>query len=154
MALVIAALAAYMVTHRASAPTIPADTANTIDTTDTSTTTDDSGMSVPHINSVTPTTARIGDKIEIRGTHFSGFEGDKYAWIENAAGVPGIIYGDMLKATDSYITFTLDSKYCMSNTSYSGNDCPSYLDIVPGTYKIFVQPWGTVSNKVEFTVVK
>lgn len=139
--LIIAVAAAYLwQSKEASAPSVPVETSD--------------GIPVPHIDSVTPNKARVGDKIEIRGTHFSGFEGDKYAWIENAQGVKGVIYSDYRVATDSFIPFTLEAKYCTRDMSYIGGACPSYMDIVPGAYKIYVYPWGKESNKVEFTVVK
>jgi hypothetical protein len=156
IALVIVVAAVYLYAHRVSAPTVPTDTATTTGAAATTTATDvsDDGTPVPHINSVSPNKARIGDKVEIRGVHFSGFEGDKYAWIENAQGEQAIIHGDTLKAADGYIAFTLESRYCTKDTSYSGLDCPSYLNIVPGAYKIFVLPWGTKSNEADFTVIK
>jgi len=106
----------------------------------------------PKITSVTPSSGPVGTVVELKGKSFSGFEGDKYAWIENSKGEKGIIYGDTKVATDSYIKFTLASKYCTADTSYSGNPCPSYISITPGAYKIYVMPWGTLSNKVTFTV--
>lgn len=117
----------------------------------TSTTTDANGNPLPTITSVTPTTASIGTYIEIKGTHFSGFEGDKYAWIENTKGEKGIIYNDT-GSTDSLIKFKLANKYCTKDNSYSGLPCDSYINIVPGTYNIYVQPWGNISNKVQLIV--
>lgn len=106
----------------------------------------------PTISAINPSSAHIGDRVEIDGTHFSGFEGDKYAWMENSAtGVKGIIYNDV-GSTDSLIKFTLKDKYCTADTSYSGKSCPSYLTIVPGEYNVFVYPWGRMSNKMKFIV--
>lgn len=109
----------------------------------------------PAISSVSPSSALIGTKVELRGQNFAGFEGDKYAWIENVTThTKGIIYGDTKNATDTLIPFTLEGKYCTADTSYSGLPCPSYLTITPGNYEIFVVPWGKMSNKVQFTVTK
>ncbi|HTK33367.1 MAG TPA: hypothetical protein VL335_02360 [Candidatus Paceibacterota bacterium] len=106
----------------------------------------------PTITMVAPSPAHIGDAVEISGNHFTGFEGDRYAWIENpTTGIKGIIYNDA-GSTDNLIKFTLKDKYCTADTSYSGKSCPSYLSIVPGEYNVFVYPWGRMSNKVKFIV--
>ena len=113
-----------------------------------------SSESLPLITSIVPTSGPIGTKVELKGTGFSGFEGDKYAWIENTkTGVKGIIYNEP-GATNTFIPFTLKDKYCTRDNSYSGNPCESYLTITPGEYTIHVYPWGKMSNKIKFTVTK
>lgn len=104
------------------------------------------------ISSIIPASAKIGQTVEIHGTNFSGFEGDKNVWIENTDGKKGIIYGMVPQSTDSLIRFTLENKYCTKDNSYSGEDCMDYLVIIPGKYTIYTYPWGNMSNKVEFIV--
>jgi hypothetical protein len=106
----------------------------------------------PVINSINPQLASIGTTVEINGKAFSGFESDKYAWIENSSGQKGVIYNEP-GSSDNLIRFKLVDKYCTSDTSYSGRPCPSYINIVPGTYQIYVSPWGNMSNRVPFVVV-
>lgn len=95
----------------------------------------------------------IGTKLEIGGCNFAGFEGDKNAWIENTQGVKGILYGEQ-GSTEKTIKVTLKSPLCSQDTSYSGLPCDSYLTLTPGTYKIWIAPWGenTKSNLVTFTI--
>lgn len=107
---------------------------------------------LPLITSISPTSGALGTRVELSGTGFSGFEGDKYAWIENTkTGIKGIIYNEA-GATNNFIPFTLKDKYCTRDNSYSGNPCESYLTITPGEYTIHVYPWGKISNKIKFTV--
>lgn len=109
----------------------------------------------PVIFSISPSSGPIGTKVELKGQNFSGFEGDKYAWIENTTThVKGIIYGNIGSSTEALIPFTLENKYCTADTSYSGLPCPSYLTVTPGVYDLYVIPWGKMSNKVQFTVTK
>lgn len=105
----------------------------------------------PVITSIFPNSAKVGAKIEIKGSNFSGFEGDTYAWIENSKGEKGIIYNDE-GSTNNLIKFTLKDKYCTKDNSYSGEPCASYISMTPGTYSMYVYPWGKMSNKVPFTV--
>jgi hypothetical protein len=105
----------------------------------------------PSIDSISPSSGPIGTIIEIRGKNFSGFEGDLDAWIENNQAVKGIIYGETGSNVD-LIRFTLKSSFCQIDTSYSGLPCSGFLNITPGTYKIYVAPWGQKSNEVTFTV--
>ena len=106
----------------------------------------------PFVTEISPTSAKIGTEVVIEGRKFSGFEGDKYAWIENTkTGLKGIIYNDA-GSTDNIIRFTLKDKYCTTDTSYSGSSCPSYLNIIPGVYDVYVIPWGKKSNTVKLTV--
>ena len=108
----------------------------------------------PIINTITPQSAPIGAIVELRGINFSGFEGDKNAWIENSNGQKGIVYGMYPYSTSELIRFKLADKYCTVDTSYSGKPCPSYINITQGTYNIFVNPWGKTSNKVQLIVIQ
>lgn len=111
------------------------------------------GSSQPAIINIVPgSMAFTGTTITVNGTNLCGFESDKNLWIENSVGQKGVIYG-LNGSTCNTIKFVLADKYCTTDNSYSGLPCSSYLSIVPGTYNIFAQPWGTVSNKVQLKVI-
>jgi hypothetical protein len=114
---------------------------------------DENGNGIPVITSITPKQGSVGTVIDVKGNNFAGFESDKYLWMVNDKGVKGVIYGELPISTNDFIRFTLKDKYCTVDTSYSGNPCPSYLTIVPGTYTFYAEPWGTKSNVVQFKVV-
>ena len=97
----------------------------------------------------------VGTNIEIKGCNFSGFEGDKYAWIENTQGVKGILYGEQ-DSNAKVIKVVLKNLLCSQDNSYSGLPCKSYLTLTPGLYKIWTTPWGaeTKSNIVSFTITE
>jgi hypothetical protein len=105
----------------------------------------------PSIDSISPNSGPIGTIIEIKGKNFSGFEGDLDAWIEDTQGVKGIIYGET-GSSGNLIKFTLKSSYCQIDTSYSGLPCSGFINLTPGTYKVYVATWGQKSNEVTFTV--
>jgi hypothetical protein len=107
---------------------------------------------IPKIYRIDPENASAGNQISIYGNNFSGFEGDLNVWIENSSGVKGIIYGDKKFSDDAQITFTLPVSVCQQDNSYSGLPCSATLQLTPGNYKIFVRPWSTESNKVDFTI--
>lgn len=106
---------------------------------------------IPVITSISSYFGSVGTKIELGGCNFTGFEGDKNAWIENDQGVKGIIYGEM-GSTAKLVILTLKSPLCQKDTSYSGLPCDSWLTLTPGVYKIYVTPWGNTSNIVDFTI--
>ncbi|MCF7834147.1 MAG: hypothetical protein K9L98_02200 [Candidatus Pacebacteria bacterium] len=106
---------------------------------------------VPVITSISSYSGSVGDKIEIKGCNFSGFEGDKNVWMESDNGIRGIIYGEK-ESTDKSVIFVLKSTLCQTDNSYSGNECEKSLNIIPGVYKIYTTPWGKKSNEVTFTV--
>ena len=106
----------------------------------------------PVINGVLPVSGSAGAVIEIKGSGFAGWEGDLNLWIENSAGVKGIIYGDKTKSSDSSIKFVLPASVCQKDNSYSGLPCSVSMQLTPGNYKIFVNPWGAESNKIDFVI--
>lgn len=95
----------------------------------------------------------VGTTIEIKGCNFAGFEGDKNVWIENSAGVKGILYGEQ-GSTAKLVKVVLKSPLCSKDNSYTGFPCDSFLTLTPGEYKIWIQPWGenTKSNFATFTI--
>lgn len=108
---------------------------------------------IPVITSLSSYSGTVGTKLEINGCNFAGFEGDKNAWIENADGVKGILYGED-GSTSKNIKITLESSLCQKDTSYSDLPCDAKLNLIPGMYKIYVAPWGWEkgSNRVDFTI--
>ncbi|MDE2172938.1 MAG: IPT/TIG domain-containing protein, partial [Patescibacteria group bacterium] len=115
-------------------------------------TTDSNGNPIPVLNSVNPSSASIGTLVTVNGSGLAGFEGDKNLWITDGSGNTAIIHGDA-NSSATQISFTLADQYCTADTSYSGMDCPSYENIVPGTYTLTAKPWGTESNSLQLTVV-
>ena len=114
-------------------------------------------MASPHLMMLVEewkTSGPVGTVIELRGTDFTGFEGDIDVIVKNAAGEHGLVVQNFGSPTGKPYTFrfTLPEKLCTSDTSYSGLDCPSYMAITPGAYTIYVQSWAKPSNTVQFTV--
>jgi hypothetical protein len=105
----------------------------------------------PVITSLSIYSGLVGTKLEIRGCNFSGFEGDKSAWIENSQGINGILYGET-GSTAKLLEIILKSPLCQQDNSYSGLPCNAYLTLTPGTYKIYTMPWGKKSNTATFTI--
>lgn len=117
----------------------------------------------PFIESVSPGKARVGDTIDLIGFNFAGFEGDLGAWIEAGNGEKAYMPGESTYSNGLYkqivpgkevIKVKLDAKLCETNESYRGAPCEKFLDIVPGTYKVYTNPWGKISNKVSLEVIK
>lgn len=106
---------------------------------------------MPVIISVSGYFGSIGTKIEITGCNFSGFEGDKNAWIKNEQGIKGILYGEE-GSTSKSLKVALKSPLCQKDNSSSGLPCDAWLTLNPGLYKIYTSPWGKKSNEVNFTI--
>lgn len=115
------------------------------------TTCKDEQEGTPAITFLSSRSGPIGTKLEIKGCNFSGFEGDKTAWIENNQGVKGILYGE-IGSTSNLLKVTLKSPLCQKDTSYSGLPCDAQLELTPGAYKIYTMPWGKKSNEAIFTI--
>ena len=139
--LVLVAVGGYFLWHKpVAAPVLPISCTNEVQ-----------GRAV--ITGASATSGKPGTKLTLTGCNFAGFEGDTNAWIENAAGTKGLLRGEPASTAKS-LTVTLKSKLCQKDTSYSGLPCDASLELVPGSYKLYVMPWGeeTKSNVVEFTV--
>jgi len=105
----------------------------------------------PVITSLSGYFGSVGAKLEIMGCNFSGFEGDKDAWIENSQGVKGLLRGEA-ESTSKLLKITLNSPLCQKDTSYSGLPCDAWLNLTPGAYKIYALPWGKKSNEINFKI--
>ncbi len=105
------------------------------------------------ITSLSSYSGPVGTQLEIRGCNFAGFEGDKNAMIENAQGTKGVLFGES-GSTAKLVKVILKSPLCEQNNSYSGLPCSAYLNLIPGTYKIYITPWdtNTKSNVATFTI--
>lgn len=108
---------------------------------------------LPVIDSISPQSGPVGTVIEVRGKNLLGFEGDRNLWVKNSQGIQGIVYGDLVSTT-SYIKATLSSPLCQTDESYRGLPCASWLELTPGVYKIYANPWGNKTNEVLFTITK
>ena len=118
----------------------------------TSPITDQYGRPIPIINNISPDSGTAGTSVEIKGSGFAGFESDLNLWIENSEGVKGIIYGDKNSSNGNSIKFVLPATACQEDNSYSGLPCSKTLQLTPGNYKIYVLPWGSKSNEVNFKI--
>ncbi len=105
----------------------------------------------PVITSLSVVSGPVGTKLGINGCNFSGFEGDKNAWIENEKGIVGMLRGDD-GSTSNLLQVTLITPLCQKDVFYTGASCEDWLTLTPGIYKIYVAPWGKESNKMEFTI--
>lgn len=105
----------------------------------------------PVITDISANSWSADSLLTIEWCNFSGFEWDKNVWIENEQGIKWIIYWDNL-STSKIINFSLKPSLCQNDNSYSGLECDAWLTLVPGKYKIYVNPWGKESNKVDFTI--
>ena len=115
----------------------------------------------PAIEAVRPSKAKIGSVIELVGYNLSGFEGDLDAWIVDSSGDTAYLppsenlypekYKEILPGKE-IIRVRLDKELCRANVSYKGGDCPSFMALRPGTYKIYTDPWGKKSNSVSIEI--
>lgn len=112
-----------------------------------------SPTNLPNISNITPNHGPVGTKIEIIGKNLAGLEGDLNLWFENVAGVKGILYADSrTESNTNRILATIPSRLCQTDESYRGLPCQAWLNLVPGTYKVYTSPWGNKSNVVQFTI--
>lgn len=109
-------------------------------------------IKIPKIYRIDPASTSTGSLVSIFGNNFSGFEGDLNVWIENSSGIKGIIYGEKKFSDDTVIKFYIPASVCQQDNSYTGFPCSATLQLVPGNYKIYVNPWGTKSNIVNFKI--
>jgi hypothetical protein len=107
------------------------------------------GYGTPTITSINIYSGKVGDTIEVRGCNFLGFEGDKTFEIEDSKGSIGVIYAQRDSEAHKAV-IKLNSPLCDIDNSYSGLPCNSYLDLVPGEYKISSRG----GNKANFVITQ
>ena len=105
----------------------------------------------PQITGLSPTTLRTGQSLNIVGCNFAGFEGDIRIWIENELGEQGLLLASN-GATANHITLAVPAKVCRVDVSYSGQDCPTSLDLATGNYYIYAAAWGQTSNRLSLVI--
>lgn len=115
----------------------------------------------PVIESILPSSGSKGTIVEIRGKNLSGFEGDLDIYFERADGKKTMLtdtFGDYAKTQDKLIKVKIVEP-CQAGEKvtgrYSGTEtlC-DYIELTPGTYKVYVEPWGKRSNIVNFEIIK
>ncbi|MDP1688774.1 MAG: hypothetical protein Q8L47_01425 [bacterium] len=111
-----------------------------------------SSIAQPYISSLSRYSGVGTILLEINGSNFVGFEGDLNAWIENSQGVKGLLRGQA-GSNNNLLKVTLSSPLCKQDNSYSGLECSSWLNLTPGTYKIYVETPTDKSNIISFSIV-
>jgi hypothetical protein len=115
----------------------------------------------PIIESMSPKFGPKGTIVEIRGKNLSGFEGDLDVYFERGDGKKIMLtdnFGSYVKTQDKLIKIVLNES-CKAGEKvigrYSGleSEC-SYIELIPGTYKVYAEPWGEKSNIVNFEITK
>ena len=115
--------------------------------------------STPRIDSIAPASGPKGTTVEIRGTELSGFEGDLDVYFERADGKRVMLtdtFGDYAKTQDKLIKVKV-TEPCQQGEKvigrYSGieTEC-DYIELAPGIYKVYAEPWGKKTNTVTFEI--
>ena len=118
----------------------------------------------PYIGSIIPQSARKGDTITLTGSGLNGFEGDVYFFFQRADGkivkLPGVLSeqlnGDAKGAQTVKITL---KEPCQPGQTvygeYSGiaSVC-DYVELIPGVYNVYTNPWSIKSNIVQFQIIQ
>jgi hypothetical protein len=102
----------------------------------------------PRISSLSIYSGTIGTEIVINGFGFASH--DTLVWFDNGS-QRGLLWGGM-PSSDNFITVKLEEQLCQKYTGGSGLPCPSYMNVVPGKYKIYIENLNGKSNAVDFTV--
>lgn len=107
----------------------------------------------PVLTSITPRSGDEGTVLTLSGTSLAGFEGDLDAWIERNDGQRMYLpaFGTSTYPDDTQVTVRIPAWACTYNYRYEGS-CSSYARVTPGTYSVFVAPWGVESNTLSFEV--
>lgn len=114
---------------------------------------------VPVITSLSKTSGSIGTMLEVKGCNLSGYEGDLNLTLERADGKKINLkdnFGSFRKTADKLIKVAIKEpckKGEMVANDYSGISLQcDYVEITPGTYKVYTSPWNKLSNMAYFTV--
>ncbi len=115
--------------------------------------------SQPIITSISTTSSQIGKILEINGCNLSGFEGDLDVVFEKTNGQKIVLtdtFSSYIKTGDKLIKVKIEEP-CQKGEKiigrYSGieNVC-DYVELTPGLYKVYVEPWGRKSNVIDFNI--
>ena len=115
----------------------------------------------PKIQNINPGSGPKGTIVEIKGTGLAGFEGDLNVYFERKDGKRTMLTDhdeDYVKTGDTFMKVKLIEP-CQKGEKitgeYSGieSEC-DYVELVPGIYKVYVEPWGKRSNVVNFKIIK
>jgi len=122
---------------------------------------DQYGNLIPKIDSISSTSGPKGAVVEVKGSGLSGFEGDLDIYFERTDGKKIILTdtsGNYTKTQDKLIKVEVVEP-CQSGEKmigrYSGIESVcDYVELTPGMYKVYVNPWGTKSNIVNFEITR
>jgi hypothetical protein len=114
----------------------------------------------PTIESISPKSAPKGSVIEIRGRSLSGFEGDLAITFEDTTGNKFTLFDEKSYTSTGGTLIKVQVKEpCQKGETvygrYSGiaSIC-NFVEMKPGTYKAYTEPWGKKSNEISFTLTK
>ena len=108
----------------------------------------------PVLNSINPSTGTIGTEFTLSGQNLNGFEGTTHVTLVSSNGQKGVIEVNSYAPQGvNTLKFILPSRICTVAMGESGNPCPSYFAVTPGSYKIYAQPWSKPSNQLNLTIV-
>ena len=140
--------------RKAEAPAI-----NTLTSPPAATTSDQTNL--PIINKITPNSGPKGTVAEISGKNLSGFEGDLNVYFERTDGKTVLLtdtFGDYAQTGGSLIKVKV-AEPCQPGEKvigeYSGIESVcDYVELTPGAYQVYTEPWGVKSNAVDFEITK
>jgi hypothetical protein len=93
------------------------------------------------IDSINPSSSRIGSKISISGSGLKGSDAITAVLIYDQSGMKGFIPIDHANSNDKLISFVLPDSACVENKSdaKSFSNCEDNSQIIPGTYSMEVR---------------
>lgn len=114
---------------------------------------------LPTITSLSTSSGPIGTILEVNGCNLSGFEGDLDVVFERSDGQKIMLSDDFssyVKTGDRLIKVNVKES-CQKGEKiigkYSGIESVcNYVELTPGSYKVYVEPWGKKSNTVAFNI--
>lgn len=109
----------------------------------------------PIITSVTPTKANVGSTLTIKGFNLNGFEGETSLYIENPLGQKIVVsVSSYLPEGSNILKWTVPGQVCTTLRGVqTGEPCPGFIKILPGTYKLKAVPWSDSSNEIYFEII-
>lgn len=106
----------------------------------------------PFIDSIFPDSGSVGIPITLKGKNLNGPDGWTDIWITNSRGKSGV-FSVKNTLNSNLLNFRFPEKVCVKKANLSESPCPGYLEVIPGTYEIYVTAFGLRSNLVTFTIV-